>query len=194
MIIRYVLCLVLSISSLISYAQTVNLPCPKGWSTESFKLPVDFAPNIPYSGIEELRFSPGWGTPGNEELWSYCYLWWIDGEVEVTASNLKNHLEDYYNGLVSRNVASRKIETSKVVPTKARFKQVTDASGNYFVGTVSMLDYMSEKPIVLNIKVNKTFCKEHNKEAVFFSISPQSKEHRVWKELDQIWAGFQCSK
>lgn len=176
-----------------AYSQQFNLPVPKDWKTESFTLPVDFAPNIPYAGVEELRFSPGWGTPGSEELWSYCFLWWIEGDVAITASNLKNHLEDYFGGLVNRNITNRKIESAKVVPTRAKFRQMTNTSGNYFVGTVSMLDYMSQKPIVLNIKVQKTYCKAQNREAVFFSVSPQPQDHRLWKEFGNIWAGFACN-
>ena len=32
----------------------------KGWDVERFLIPISFAPSIPYKGIEDIRFAPGW--------------------------------------------------------------------------------------------------------------------------------------
>ncbi len=35
------------------------LPTPEGWQTETIPFPLEFAPEIKYEGLEELRFAPG---------------------------------------------------------------------------------------------------------------------------------------
>ncbi len=41
------------------YQPTYNLVQPEGWGIERFGIPIDFAPTIPYSGVEDIRFTPG---------------------------------------------------------------------------------------------------------------------------------------
>ena len=45
-----------------SVGQSFVLPAPDGWGKETISFPIDFAPDIPYVGTEELRFTPGWGN------------------------------------------------------------------------------------------------------------------------------------
>ena len=61
-------CLLISISSYAqtefnhdTYVPTYTLPSPEGWGIERFGIPIEFAPTIPYKGVEDVRFAPGWG-------------------------------------------------------------------------------------------------------------------------------------
>ena len=38
------------------------LPTPEGWRTETIPFPLEFAPEIKYEGLEELRFALGMMT------------------------------------------------------------------------------------------------------------------------------------
>ena len=38
----------------------------KGWGIERFLIPISFAPSIPYKGVEDIRFTPGWAKKSNE--------------------------------------------------------------------------------------------------------------------------------
>ena len=38
----------------------------KGWGIERFSIPIGFAPSIPYTGVEDIRFTPGWAKKNNE--------------------------------------------------------------------------------------------------------------------------------
>ncbi|MGL6267834.1 MAG: hypothetical protein ACRC2O_07895, partial [Chitinophagaceae bacterium] len=58
-----------------------TLPVPKDWTIERFPIPISFAPQIPYRGVEDIRFTPGWGKKISEEYWSYAFLWYLEGEV-----------------------------------------------------------------------------------------------------------------
>jgi hypothetical protein len=52
------------------------LPTPEGWRTETLHFPLEFAPQLPYQGLEELRFSPGMFKPGREDFWTYAFVFW----------------------------------------------------------------------------------------------------------------------
>ncbi len=173
------------------WSQKHVLPEPKGWGIETFPFPIEFAPNIPFSGEEELRFSPGWGETESDQLWSYSFLWWVKSDSKLDAASLKKYLEEYYGGLVGRNIEKRSIPASKVVPTVATITAGKDKS-KPFTATVSMLDYMGLKPIKLNIEVNVKDCSANGKKGIFFMVSPQPRTHEVWKTFDSIWNGFTC--
>ena len=65
---------------------------PANWQFERFALPPEFAPNIPYKGAEELRFSPGM---------------LMDSINSITQDEIKNYLLSYFKGLCS-NTAKQK--------------------------------------------------------------------------------------
>lgn len=71
---KYLIILMLCLTSLSIYGQEVKtefdghkweapyqLPVPKDWTIERFLIPISFAPQIPYKGVEDIRFTPGWG-------------------------------------------------------------------------------------------------------------------------------------
>jgi hypothetical protein len=171
-----------------AFGQTFKLPHPEGWGEELIPFPIEFAPGIAYQGEEHLRFTPGWGKPETEEFWSYCFLWWVDDKAVITKESLERDLKEYYSGLVGRNIESRKIDAKKIVPTTTSFK----ATKTGFEGAVNMLDYMEQKPIVLNVRIDLQDCSSEKKKAVFISVSPQSAAHAVWKQFGEIWRGFSC--
>lgn len=165
-----------------------SLPVPNGWTTEEFPLPPDFAPSFTYKGIEDIRFHPGWGDSASVGYWSYAYLWWLEGSVAINAADLKRNFEAYYNGLVGRNIESRKIPASKVVPIVATIKKVK-AVGNdkeTFSGTISMLDYMAQRPMVLHCIVHVKSTNAKGKTAVLVAVSPQPVSHALWNEFDGL--------
>ena len=63
-----------------------------------------------------------------------------------------------------------------------------------FTGTVSMLDYMQQKPIVLNCKMHLASCPGENKTFVFYELSPQPFSHTVWLGFGTLWSDFKCKK
>src|SRR5829696_1417230 len=67
------------------------LSIPKDWTIERFLIPIAFAPQIPYKGVEDIRFTPGWAKAKSEDYWSYAFLWYLDGEVKTDAKTLDNN-------------------------------------------------------------------------------------------------------
>ena len=173
-----------------------TLPIPKGWEVERFPLPISFAPAIKYTGVEDIRFTPGWGNVKTDEYWTYAFLWYLDGNIRPTTKIVNQHLKAYYTGLIKSNIEQRKIPAEKLFTVKTNIKKVVADKGDSltFRGTIYMLDYMQQKPITLNCIVHLKTCQGQNKTFLFYELSPKPYPDTVWKSLDQLWTDFSCEK
>ncbi len=171
-----------------------KLIVPAGWSVERFLIPIDFAPEIHYEGVEDLRFTPGWGNVQSNEYWTYAFLWYLDSTQVMDEKIIENNLKEYYTGLVGRNIKPRSIPAEKVIPVKTSFKKTTTSEGDLqtYSGEVYMLDYMEQKTITLNCIVHLRSCNGENKTFVFNEISPKPFTDEIWKTLNQLWSDFKC--
>lgn len=172
------------------------LPIPNDWGVERFLLPPAFAPQITYKGVEDIRFTPGWGNAKSEEYWSYTFLWYLDENPQLNKTSLERYLKAYYTGLLKINTDSSKYAGEKPIPVITRFKPAKPLPQDTasYTGTVRMRDYMTRQPITLHCRMHATFCKETGKTIYFFELSPQPFTHIVWKSLDELWEGFRCIK
>jgi hypothetical protein len=177
-----------------TYVPTYTLAAPAGWGIERFAIPIDFAPAIPYKGIEDLRFAPGWSDANANDYWTYCFLWYLEGKPELTPQVTEKNLTAYYTGLIGRNIAPRKIPKEKLVPVKVTMKETSagDKDLHTYSGTIEMLDYMAQKPITLNCIVHVRSCTGKNNTFMFYQISPQPLTNNIWKDLQQLWTTFDC--
>ncbi len=173
-----------------------TLDAPKDWDIERFLIPIGFAPTISYKGVEDIRFTPGWAKKETNEYWSYAFLWYLDGSPKFDSKMLEKNLMAYYTGLFNINTDKSKIDTTKLIQVTASIEKKASDKGdlNTFEGTVNMNDYMSKKPITINLKIHIKSCKGQNKTFVFHEISPQPYTGNVWNSLDQLWVSFKCAK
>ena len=171
-----------------------DLAIPPGWTTEKISFPIEFAPQINYKGVEELRFAPGWGKKGDQQYWSYAFLWWLENDPAINEEALEKDLTAYYNGLVNVNITERKIPSIKTVPTVVKVNKINTAAGDIatYSGTINMLDYMIPAPMTLNSIIHVRACQLKKRTAVFFEMSPQQVDHAIWKEFDDIIKGLAC--
>ena len=167
----------------------------KGWDVERFLIPISFAPSIPYKGIEDIRFTPGWAKKTTNEYWSYAFLWYLDGTVTLDERTIENNLKAYYTGLIKVNSDSSKI-ADKLFPVTSSIKSRTAEKKDLktFEGSVTMLDYMSKQPVTLNVVIHVRSCAGKDKTFVFHEISPMPYSDEVWKRLHQLWVNFKCEK
>jgi hypothetical protein len=179
-----------------SWVAPYYFPRPEGWNTELFALPPAFAPGIDLKGVEDLRFAPGWEDAKSENYWSYIYLWWIQSGQQLNAARLQDYLKAYYEGLVGQNILRRKIPKDRIVPTQVTIKEVKAAEGDVgsYKGTISMLDYMTQRPIVLNCIIHVKNCEASGRRAVFFEISPRAYGHPIWQQMLDVRQQFSCKK
>lgn len=169
-----------------------SLSMPKNWGIERFSIPIEFATKIPYTGVEDIRFAPGWGLSESNDYWSYAFLWYLDGAPEIDAEDIQDNLKEYYSGLVRRNIDRRKIPAEKIVPTKTTFKSIAPVLGDTqtFQGTIEMLDYMAQKPMTLQCVVHIKRDEKADRTFVFHELSPQPGDSTIWASLDKLWADF----
>lgn len=179
-----------------NYDPEYHLPSPGSWSIERIPFPIDFAPQIKYEGMEDLRFAPGWGDKNENDYWSYAYLWWLMGTLDINADQLKKDLTDYYSGLVNRNIPIRNIPSDKLIPTVVTLTKTKTAfkDTETYSGKVDMLDYMSQQPMILNIVIHEMACPDQDKTAIIFEVSPKNANDSIWQKLDRLWMGFDCVK
>jgi hypothetical protein len=173
-----------------------NLSIPKDWTIERFLIPISFAKQIPYKGVEDIRFTPGWAKAKSDEYWTYAFLWWLDDSPKTDAKIIAANLKAYYTGLFKINTDSTKIPAGKIIPVTASFKEAATTKGDLktYTGTIVMNDYMQLKPITLNCIAHLKFCEEDNKTILFYELSPQSFTHTIWLSLNQLWLDFKCKK
>lgn len=173
-----------------------ELAIPTGWDIERFVIPIEFAPQIKYSGVEYIRFAPGWANVKSNEYWTYAFLWYLDGFPKMNKNIIENNLKAYYTGLVGRNIEPRKIPASKLILTTTSVKQVTTFKRDKktFNGTIEMLDYMEQKPIILNCIIHVRPYKEKGKTFIFYELSPKPFSDGIWLMLNKLWTDFDYKK
>jgi hypothetical protein len=179
-----------------TYSPTYLLPVPEGWSVERFSLPPEFAKDINFKGVEDVRFAAGWEDVKSVEYWSYAFLWWTEGIPKVNTATLEKSLKSYYSGLIARNITPRKIPDSKLMPTVVSIHVTKTNAGDLetYSGMISMLDYMTQTPMVLNALIHVKNCPDNNHVFLFFEISPKPLADPVWQKLNKMYSGFECVK
>ncbi|WP_343563082.1 hypothetical protein [Sphingobacterium sp.] len=168
-----------------------------GWRIERFPIPIDFAPQIPYKGVEDVRFTTGWSEHENGEYWSYAFLWYIEGQQRLDANTIENNLSMYFDGLVNRNIEKRALPKELIKKTRAQFKKLSKSEGedeSTFVGTIQMVDYMGKKPIVLYAKVHLRKCTGTDHTIIFHQFSSKDRTAPVWTKLNRLWTSFHCAE
>ncbi len=173
-----------------------SLSAPKGWDVERFAIPISFAPAIPYSGVEDVRFAPGWGNTSSNEYWTYAFLWYLDNQPETNSKVIERNLKGYYTGLIGSNIERRKIPVEKITPVRVSIEEIKTEKGDMktFSGKIEMLDYMEQKPITLHCMVHLKSCSGQTKSFIFYQISRKPFSDTLWQSLKQLWADFRCEE
>jgi hypothetical protein len=147
------------------------------WTRETIELPPDFAPDMP-SGVEELRFPPGWRDPVSDNFWSYAIVLRID-EPTPTTARLEELTDIYYTGLMSAFGVGHNPE-SPPNDVDVDLEQATDGQ---HLGTMRLVDgFATFKPIVINLKANIRTSSDAES-TIEFRASPQPDTHGVWSDL-----------
>ena len=168
------------------------LAIPFGWGVERSSIQAAFAPQVLYKGIEDIRYTPGWGNPNSEQYWSYGFLWYLDESPKISEEVIESNLSAYYAGLFNRNFDKQSTAASKTLPVKTWVTEIAAENGDLqtYYGAIAMVDYMAQKPISLNCLVHVKSSPEQNKTFLFFEVSPQPLNDKIWKSLDQLWLDF----
>lgn len=153
-------------------AQENKLNLPEGWRPEVIKLPLTFAPDIPITGTEEVRFAPGWGDVDSEEYFSYAFVWFLDDPKDLTIEDLEYFLIAYFDGIMGMVGGFEEVGTFTSL----------DQDGDFYQGELNTLDgFFTKSELILNFTIEKL---EEGK-VWFFRLSPQPMDHAIWEQLNE---------
>jgi hypothetical protein len=166
----------------------IDWPVPAGWGHETIPFPLGFAPQLPYRGVEELRFAPGWSKPEEPGYWSYVFVWWLTEKPALDAATLEASLTTYFRGL-SEAVGGEKY---RIDPNQFRAELAGDGASGLTGKIFSMDAFATGLPITLNVVIESRECVKAKRHAVILLLSPRAKTEPIWRELEAAARALVC--
>lgn len=188
--------IIVSTSTGYAGAPSFTWPVPRGWAKETIPFPLGFAPELPYKGAEEIRFSPGMFDPKAPGYWTYTFVWVLEGEPNVGVQALNGHLTHYFSGLC-RAVGGTKFKFDParfavhLTPTKSTV--VGQHLISRSLGTANLYDaFTTGKELRLNLEVHTWDCPQSHRRVVRILASPKSLMGDETSALRQCAVAFRC--
>ena len=171
-------------------------PVPEGWKAETIPFPLDFAPDVHHTGVEELRFSPGFANPDAPDNWTYVFAWILEDDATFTETTLAEEMTAYFKGL-SIAVGSKKFDFDPK-HFAAHFQARTAASdpkAREYTGTIETYDcFRTGKPITLHQLVRTIPCQGGIQRAVIVATSRLKDEDKISPGLRRLLDDFKCGR
>jgi hypothetical protein len=170
------------------------LPTPEGWKTETIPFPLNFAPELDYEGLEELRFAPGMFDSTAADFWTYTFVWWVEADGFPTKEQLEKELVAYWDGL-ARVVAPGKgfdMGDHQSVVKLQPFPNKIEGEAGYYGKARIFEAFATGQPLELSLSIWFDQCEEQEARVIHFEVSPQPKSHEVWETMKSIREGFAC--
>jgi hypothetical protein len=167
-----------------------HFPLPAKWGVEKLSFPIDFAPNIPFSGTEELRFAPSWNNSKSDEYWTYVFLWFINDKLQLNPDALNFYLKQYYNGLYLSNLKDKTKPPSNftVADVKSIHPLLNDEET--YQGNITTPNFLTGQLITFNARIHVRSYPQVGHSAILFEISPQAYTQPVWVKMNNIIRAF----
>ncbi|MCX6848840.1 MAG: hypothetical protein NTY98_07955 [Verrucomicrobia bacterium] len=157
---------------------------PADWRFERLPIPPGFARDIPWTGYEEARFSPGMFDTKSATHFTYALSICIDGTPEIQAKELKEFFDKYFKGLSTMVGRGKGMK-----PDPAVFNALVtpgDKAG-LFSAKVQYIDTFTDgRQITLNLEIDVRPKPETKKTQIILLISPQTNDAEIWKHLYEI--------
>ncbi|MGB5160829.1 MAG: hypothetical protein WBO74_18500 [Thermoanaerobaculia bacterium] len=173
-----------------------HLPTPEGWRTETLPFPLEFAPELEYEGLEELRFSPGMFKEGSLDFWSYVFVWWVPEGTRFETEQLQTDLEQYFRGLTVAVAEAREFDPGEP-DFEVQLEPIESSTPEHFQleGTAATYDvFVTRKPIQLKVRIDFVPCPSQGHVAAFFQLSPQPRNDNIWGLMDTMRQEFRCER
>ena len=189
---------VIILMTLISFslkAQQANaelLKEPATWQFERFALPPQFAPNFPYKGVEELRFSPGMFNKDSSDYFSYAFVAQLDNTPSVSQLEIKNYLLTYFKGLCSSTAKQRNLslDTSQINVLIEK-QNNTSANTSIYNAVLNIFGVFADgAAVTLNMEIKVLNDVKAQKTYLVVIASPNKKTDEIWQELYKIQNNF----
>lgn len=164
---------------------------PSAWQFERFTLPPVFAPDFPYKGAEELRFSPGMFIKDSSTYFTYAFVAELDNINTISQDNIKTYLLEYFKGLCSSTAKDRKllVDTSKINVSVE--KNNTPDNQTIYNAVLNIFGVFADgAPVKLNMEIKVMNNAAASKIYLVFIASPLAKNKEAWQTLYKIQKDF----
>lgn len=166
---------------------------PETWKSEVILLPPRFAPDLDWHGVESIRFAPGMFQPDSESFFSYLLVFLIGADDDVSEAAVHEQILVYYRGLAKAVMGGRglpvdtdsfelkldKVESGEGSPHPA---DAGDGEVNFWTASLDWIEpFATRKPQTLHFEVH--LWKNGNRPVLYFTVSPQERDHAIWKEM-----------
>ncbi len=165
---------------------------PAGWRTETIPFPLEFAPGLPYRGVEELRFPARFLEPADAWYFSYGFVWYLAAPGPADAATLERDLVAYFRGLA---VAVGGEGRADIAAHRFAAQLDGDAAAGGISGTVDAFDpFATQQPVSLRVRISAAPCVTAGRIALVFIASPRAAADgdEVWAELGRLAGAFRC--
>ncbi|HEX4164709.1 MAG TPA: PDZ domain-containing protein [Bryobacteraceae bacterium] len=168
---------------------------PGNWQKDPrYNFPLPWSPGLAFKGFEDLYFAPGFDDLDSPEYHSYVFLWWLDGQRQITAAELQSDMVTYFGGLAEQRGRNNKFSPD-LSQIKAQYATSPNgpstfggAAASNFRGTVTLYDRRGNV-ISLYSEVSSSYYGDGHT-AVFFAMSKEPRPSALWSQLDAIRNGF----
>ena len=159
---------------------------PADWRFERLPIPPGFARDIPWTGYEEARFSPGMFDTQSATHFTYALSISIDGTPEIQVKEMKDFLDKYFKGL-STMVGRGK--GMKPDPAVFNAEVIPREKAGQFSAKVPFIDTFTDgRQITLNLEIDVRSLPKTQKTQIILLISPQAADAEIWKQLREVRA------
>ncbi|MBY6187144.1 hypothetical protein KUV89_11000 [Marinobacter hydrocarbonoclasticus] len=152
------------------------LPEPAGWRGERIALPPEFAPNLPFKGVEELRFSPGMYDPQANDFFSYLFAFSLDPGTPLDRASIARLLTLYYQGLCQTVAEGNEFECQ---PDSVSLTMTT-VVGGYLAELKWVEPFVTGQPQTLYLELLPV---PGERPFLYGAVSPRDLKHEQWRTL-----------
>lgn len=160
------------------------------WRSEVLEFPLIFAGDLEYNGEEHIRFAPGWGDTNSEDYFSYVFLWVLEEDPKLNATELENIMDVYFDGLMNTGAITNFSFFKNIPETQSSIRQLND---HMYRGSIKMYDeFFAKDRTTLNADIHYEYCTTRKQHFVWFYLSPKDMDHLIWKQLKEVQLNIKC--
>lgn len=174
-------------------AEKFQFHTPETWKSEVILLPPRFAPDLDWHGVESIRFAPGMFQPDSESFFSYLLVFLIGADDDVSETTVHEQILVYYRGLARAVMGGRgipvdtdsfKLNLESGDPGEGSPHPVDAGEGQvtFWTATLDWIEpFATRRPQALHFEVH--LWKNGDRPVLYFTVSPQERDHPIWKEM-----------
>jgi hypothetical protein len=170
------------------------------WKGERLELPPGFAPDLGWTGVEQICFAPGMFKAGEADFFSYVLVFLLESGSEVSKAALERELLVYYRGLSKAVMAGKEptpdtsIFTIALAPSNAgKGAPLSAPTAATWAGTLSWIEpFATQQLQTLHLELH--VWEHEGKPVVLSCVSPvdpgSDAATSPWKTLREIRSAF----